>query len=117
MRVINSSGEDIEAYDLENGYFLDSVAIKKDAKPIDNITKFGYCESDYESVKMFVSVPIGERIDELKGKLRETDYVVLKIAEGAAVADEYADVIEKRKEWRKEINKLESQITASDGNV
>lgn len=48
------------------------------------------------------------RIAELKRKLEDTDYAVIKIAEGAATQEEYAEVIEQREEWRKEINKLES---------
>lgn len=114
MRVINGSGAEIESYDLNAGYLVDSVAIRKDAAPIDNIKKFGYAESDYEKVKMFIPIPVEDKIDALKGKLRDTDYVVLKIAEGAASAEEYADVIEQRQEWRKEINNLESQIARSD---
>ena len=49
-----------------------------------------------------------ERIVKLKRQLSETDYVVIKIAEGSATAEEYADVIAQRKQWRKEINQLES---------
>lgn len=50
-----------------------------------------------------------ERIAKLKRKLSETDYVVIKIAEGSAAADEYSDVIAQRKAWRKEINDLEEK--------
>lgn len=50
-----------------------------------------------------------EQIVRLKRRLSETDYVVIKIAEGSATADEYADVIAQRKTWRAEINKLEDQ--------
>lgn len=49
-----------------------------------------------------------ERIGRLKRQLNETDYAVIKIAEGSATAEEYADVIAQRKQWRKEINQLES---------
>ena len=49
-----------------------------------------------------------KKIDALKAKLSETDYAVIKIAEGAATAEEYADVIEQRRAWRKEINGLEA---------
>lgn len=48
------------------------------------------------------------RIQELKLNLYNTDYVVIKIAEGEATADEYSDVLSKRKAWRVEINQLES---------
>lgn len=50
------------------------------------------------------------RIAELKGKLRETDYCVIKIAEGAATVEEYAEVIAQRQSWRTEINQLESEL-------
>lgn len=50
-----------------------------------------------------------EQIAALKQKLAETDYSVIKIAEGAATAEEYADLIAQRKAWRAEINDLEGQ--------
>lgn len=48
-----------------------------------------------------------ERISELKTKLAETDYVVIKIAEGEATRDDYEDVLNQRQAWRNEINELE----------
>lgn len=47
------------------------------------------------------------RINELKQLLADTDYVVIKIAEGAATAEDYADVIAQRQSWREEIRELE----------
>jgi hypothetical protein len=47
------------------------------------------------------------RIAELKQLLADTDYVVIKIAEGSATKEDYADVIEQRKAWRNEIRELE----------
>lgn len=47
------------------------------------------------------------RINELKQLLADTDYVVIKIAEGAATPEEYADVIANRQAWREEIRELE----------
>ena len=47
-----------------------------------------------------------EKIAELKAQLTATDYAVIKIAEGSATAEEYADVIAQRKAWRAEINEL-----------
>ena len=46
-------------------------------------------------------------ISEFKCKLAATDYVAAKIAEGAATAEEYKDVIAKRQQWRRRINELE----------
>jgi len=48
-------------------------------------------------------------INQLKMQLSVTDYVVIKIAEGVATADEYADVIAQRQQWRQEINALEAE--------
>ena len=110
MRVINSIGEDIDSYDLKNGYLLDTKVIKVDAKPIDNVTKFAYDDSDYEDAKMFIPVPIEEQIESIKAKLRETDYIALKIVEGAATKEEYADLIEQRQKWRDQINELRNSI-------
>lgn len=50
------------------------------------------------------------RIWTLKAQLAVTDYVVIKIAEGVATAEEYADILAIRKEWRTEINKLEATL-------
>ena len=51
-----------------------------------------------------------EQIAALKRKLSETDYAVIKIAEGAATTADYADLIEQRQTWRAEINDLEGRI-------
>ena len=48
-----------------------------------------------------------QRIEELKGLLTETDYVVIKIMEGESTEEEYAEVLANRKFWRKEINELQ----------
>lgn len=47
-------------------------------------------------------------VAELKERLRATDYVAAKIAEGAATREEYADVIARRQAWRDRINELGS---------
>ena len=45
-----------------------------------------------------------------KKELADTDYCVIKIAEGAATAEEYAEVIARRQELRAKINILEDSI-------
>lgn len=47
------------------------------------------------------------KIDELKQRLAETDYIACKIAEGSATVDEYEHLIKQRRAWRDEINSLE----------
>jgi hypothetical protein len=49
-----------------------------------------------------------ERIRVLKRNLADTDYIAVKIAEGAATAEEYADRLAERQAWRTEIQQLES---------
>lgn len=51
-----------------------------------------------------------KEIRELKDQLRETDYAVIKIAEGAATAEEYSEVIAQREVWRARINELEAEL-------
>lgn len=49
MRILDGvTGEDLENPDLENGYLTESLCIKKDAVPIDNVEKFAWDDDDYE---------------------------------------------------------------------
>lgn len=52
------------------------------------------------------------KIEQLKTNLAETDYIACKIAEGVATKEEYADIIEQRQVWRKEINLLEQEAVS-----
>lgn len=65
----------------------------------------------YEDIVADIDVPESianeQKIAELKHNLADTDYCIIKIAEGAATKEEYADVIASRAEWRKQINELE----------
>jgi hypothetical protein len=45
-----------------------------------------------------------------KQLLGNTDYVALKIAEGAATTEEYAETLAKRAEWRVRINEIEELL-------
>lgn len=46
-------------------------------------------------------------IAELKSKLKATDYIGIKIGEGSATQEEYADKLAERAAWRARINELE----------
>lgn len=63
-------------------------------------------EADCEAIE--TEMARKNRISKLKRLLQSTDYVVIKIAEGSATKEEYASVIEQRKQWRDEINQLEA---------
>ena len=115
MRILNE--QDVELTqaqcDLETGYLREETIIRPDAAPIDDVTKFAWADQDYETIQRYVALPEqrqAERIAQLKGFLRDSDYAVIKIAEGAAAEAEYADLIARRKEWRREINELEGAI-------
>ena len=114
MRILNEKREEVSEsdVDLTKGNLYTARVIKPDAEPVDDITKFAYEDDDYETVQIYERIPddvlTANRIAELKKKLLDTDYVVIKIAEGAASAEEYADVIASRHAWREEINILES---------
>lgn len=57
----------------------------------------------------FNNAAAAERIAELKAALADTDYMVLKIVEGAATLADYANTIKQRAAWRKEINDIEAK--------
>lgn len=50
------------------------------------------------------------KIKALKNELANTDYKAIKFFEGELSAEEYEPIKQKRKEWRKEINKLETAM-------
>ena len=114
MRLVNTKGQDIpeSEVDLTKGNLYTKNIIRPNAEPIDDITKFAYTDEDYETVQVYERIPDAEliqrRIEELKQYLSDTDYVVIKIAEGVATAEEYTDVIANRQAWRAEINQLQA---------
>lgn len=93
-------------------YTLDGQEIKeKDCDlALGTISAGGTIEIEGEMTSCKYYIPYSnERLIEIyKGKLRDTDYVVAKIAEGVATKEEYADVLANRVEWRKKINELEA---------
>lgn len=116
MRILNEQDVELtqEQCDLKTGYLREETIIRPDAAPIDDVTKFAWADEDYETIHRYVAVPEEqrrlERMAQLKRLLKDTDYAVIKIAEGAAEAIEYVDLIARRQEWRKEINILEGSF-------
>ena len=49
-------------------------------------------------------------IADREAKLKVTDYVALKIAEGKATKTQYADTLAQRQQWRDEIKAGEDEI-------
>lgn len=57
---------------------------------------------------------IQSKIEQLKIKLFNTDYVVVKIAEGRATAEDYLDVLNQREDWRQQIRGLEKELKKNE---
>ena len=51
-----------------------------------------------------------KQIDDYKKQLSDTDYIIVKIAEGVSTPEEYAEIITQRQYWRAEINRLEELL-------
>lgn len=84
--------------ELQDGYTIQEIE-PKDGVRLFEVVKIP--EPSADEIK-------AQEIAELKQYLADTDYVVIKIAEGVATAEEYAEVLQKRAEARTRINELES---------
>lgn len=69
-----------------------------------------YRDMTEEEMNVKVDIPLDWRIAELKQMLADTDYHIIKMAEGEATFEECSEIIALRKAWRKEINELEERI-------
>ena len=87
-----------EAYKFveENGYTIEEIEPKGDERQFKIVE---IPQPTDEDIKQ-------SRIEELKQFLSETDYVVIKIAEGESTQEEYSEVLANRKAWRKELSEL-----------
>lgn len=93
------------------------VFIKEpDTNKVDFWVKFGVAYTEEPDPELPPAVLAEREILVLKAKLRNTDYAVIKIAEGAATVEEYADVIAQRNTWRSRINELEAVLNG-ESNV
>lgn len=52
------------------------------------------------------------KINALKRKLHESDYLAIKYAEGELTLGSYQETKTQRKKWRAQINELEAEIAA-----
>ncbi len=96
----------LEEYAPVNAVLVDHI-------PEGDISNFRYVNGTYidePSEESIRDVKL-QRIYDLKQKLADTDYNILKIVEGAATLDEMSDIISQRSKWRAEINELEKDLT------
>lgn len=66
-----------------------------------------------KDLSLLRSVPneiIKYKIQELKNKLKETDYQAIKFAEGQISEEDFAPIRTQRQLWREEINQLEREM-------
>lgn len=123
MKILDEKDNEIklEDCDLTIGYITNEIRIKPDAAPIDNKTKYAWVDEDYEEIKRYIVIPENvrheNRLNELKSKLSNSDYAVIKIAEGAATAEEYAQLIADREAWRAEVNELQPLVDAYNAEI
>lgn len=113
MRVVDIAGNTLTDWNLTAGELVTAVVVRKDALPIDNLTKFVWADTDYEQVLMYIRHPVKtaeEKIAEIRTKLRDTDYHILKVVEGAVTLLDCGEIIKQRAAWRKEINALEKEM-------
>ena len=73
---------------------------------------------EYEDILRFIPFTASQmaqrRIAELKENLQNTDYMILKVVEGATTLAEIAEAIKQRAAWRREINELELIANETD---
>lgn len=55
---------------------------------------------------------INVELSELQAYLEKTDYIAVKIAEGAATREDYAEELAKRQDARERINELQAELSA-----
>lgn len=87
-------------------------AVFADELPEGNVYDFRYVNGTfvYDPLPVDRKEFVSRRIVELKQKLSDTDYNIIKVVEGAAALSDMADIIEQRAQWRKEINELETEL-------
>lgn len=73
----------------------------------------------FEDCQQYVLYSNSQLIDTYSAKLRNTDYIAMKMVEAIASEDvnlleeyknKYADVLKKRKIWRAKIDKLQNEV-------
>lgn len=108
--VSNTGEEQLAAYAREHGF----APYAPEPMPQDGARyahAFAMVDGVIRDVWTPIPIPAAERIAALKQLLANTDYVAAKLAEvdgeqRAALLAEYAEVLEQRRAWRREIGEL-----------
>lgn len=72
---------------MADGYYKTAIRVKKDAAPIDNITKFAWDDGDYEEVEEWVEYPeeetgrktVEEELSDLKERQEVTESAIQEL--------------------------------------
>jgi hypothetical protein len=102
----------------EAAKLTDGLSGQPEAEAADAEFEAGNCLARLVNGKIVIGKTDGEkqlelnvgRLRVLKRQLASTDYIAVKIAEGAAVAQDYAAKIAERQAWRAEIGLLEKAL-------
>lgn len=78
--------------------------------PTGDISEYKYVDGEFVHDPLPEVVDNSARVAELKQMLSDTDYIVIKIAEGVATWADYPEIKEQRQAWREEINRLEQEV-------
>ncbi|MDR1249738.1 MAG: hypothetical protein LBK63_10585, partial [Treponema sp.] len=97
---------------------MDGLSGQPEAEATDAEFEAGGCLARLVGGNIVIGKTDGEKQSEqnagrlrvLKRQLADTDYIAVKIAEGAATAQEYAAKIAERQAWRTEIGLLEKAL-------
>lgn len=111
-KIINQETKQCEVGIGTNEKFYQSISMQK--MEVEQAYNGAWYLSGYAPSKP-QSLINQEKINELKSKLAGTDYICIKIAEGAATHAEYAETISQRQSWRAEINRLEQENEQTNG--
>lgn len=82
-----------------------------DTIPEGNLADYKFENGEFVHAPLPEVVDNSERIAELKQMLADTDYIVIKIAEGVATWEDYPNMKEQRQAWREEINRIQAEQT------
>ena len=114
VRVVNQRFETIAEYDPSGGSLIAARAVREDAAPIDNVTKFAWADEDFEDVLMYIpnpAVSVADQIAGIQRQLEQTDYRIIKCMEyslaGLELPYDIQQLHDQRQELRDKINELE----------
>ena len=117
-RIVIAHHKAVEAVE-EQGHFKTVKEYPNGGKDVEWVIDVPAIEAkeaydEYEEILRYIPFTekelAAQKINELMQKLRDTDYNILKIVEGAATLADCAEIILQRAAWRKEINELERKV-------